>query len=134
MVKGLLKRKDGNHRNFVPPAAKYWWPTLFEGVVHSELLGRWGAGGGGGGGSGGRRGGRAGGSRGVGECGGAGRGGGKGGGAQLLGRHIEMVVTKRGVRLVDEASGGHPHSTIHLTPQPHTSPTQGLTITSSPPL
>jgi len=59
VVKGLLKRKDGNHRNFVPPAAKYWWPTLFEGVVHSELLGR----------------------------------------------HIEMVVTKRGVRLVDEASG-----------------------------
>jgi hypothetical protein len=59
VVKGMLKRKDGTHRNFEPPAAKYWWPTLFEGVVHSEILGR----------------------------------------------HIEMVVTKRGVRLVDEAAG-----------------------------
>ena len=59
VVKGMLKRTDGNHRNFTPPAAKYWWPSLFEGVVHSEILGK----------------------------------------------HIDMVVTKRGVRLVDEAAG-----------------------------
>ena len=59
MIKGMVKRVDGNHRNFTPPAAKYWWPSLFEGVVHSEILGK----------------------------------------------HIDMVVTKRGVRLVDEAAG-----------------------------
>ena len=59
VIKGMLKRVDGNHRNFTPPAAKYWWPSLFEGVVHSEILGK----------------------------------------------HIDMVVTKRGVRLVDEAAG-----------------------------
>merc|ERR1719192_808162 len=38
VIKGMLKRPDGNHRNFTPPGAKYWWPRLFEGVVHSEIL------------------------------------------------------------------------------------------------
>ena len=59
VIKGMLKRADGNHRNFTPPAAKYWWPRLFEGVVHSEVLGA----------------------------------------------HIEVVCTKRGIRLVDESGG-----------------------------
>jgi len=59
VVKGLLKREDGNHRNFKPPAAKYWWPTLFEGVVYSEILDK----------------------------------------------HMDMVCTKRGIRLVDECAG-----------------------------
>ena len=59
VIKGMLKRADGNHRNFTPPAAKYWWPRLFEGVVHSEVLGA----------------------------------------------HIEVVCTKRGIKLVDEAGG-----------------------------
>ena len=59
VVKGMLTREDGNHRNFTPPAAKYWWPILFEGVVYSEIL----------------------------EA------------------HIELVATKRGLRLVDEARG-----------------------------
>jgi len=59
VIKGLLKREDGNHRNFKPPPAKYWWPTLFELVLHSEILDK----------------------------------------------NIEMIGTKRGVRLVDEAGG-----------------------------
>jgi len=59
VIKGMLKREDKNHRNFKPPPAKYWWPTLFEGVVYSEILDK----------------------------------------------HIEMVCTKRGIRLVDEVAG-----------------------------
>ena len=59
VIKGMLKREDGNHRNFTPPPAKYWWPRLFEGVVHSEILSA----------------------------------------------HIEVVCTKRGIKLVDEAGG-----------------------------
>jgi len=59
VIKGLLKREDGNHRNFKAPPAKYWWPTLFEGVVYSEILDK----------------------------------------------HMEMVCTKRGIRLVDECAG-----------------------------
>lgn len=59
VVKGMLTREDGNHRNFTPPAAKYWWPILFEGVLYSEILDA----------------------------------------------HIELVATKRGLRLVDEARG-----------------------------
>ena len=59
MIKGLLKREDGNHRNFKAPPAKYWWPTLFEGVVYSEILDK----------------------------------------------HMEIVCTKRGIRLVDECAG-----------------------------
>ena len=59
IIKGMLKREDGNHRNFTPPTAKYWWPRLFEGVVHSEILSA----------------------------------------------HIEVVCTKRGIKLVDEAGG-----------------------------
>jgi len=59
VVKGMLKREDKNHRNFTPPPAKYWWPTLFEGVVYSEILDK----------------------------------------------HMEMICTKRGIRLVDEAAG-----------------------------
>jgi len=59
VIKGMLKRESGNHRNFTPPAAKYWWPKLYEGVLHSEILGK----------------------------------------------HIDFVVTKRGLRLVDEAAG-----------------------------
>jgi len=59
VIKGMLKREDKNHRNFKPPPAKYWWPTLFEGVVHSEILDK----------------------------------------------HIELICTKRGIRLVDEAAG-----------------------------
>jgi len=38
VIKGMLKRDDGNHRNFKSPPAKYWWPTLLEGVVYSEIL------------------------------------------------------------------------------------------------
>lgn len=59
VIKGLLKREEGRHRNFTPPAAKYWWPQLFEGVVHSEILDR----------------------------------------------YIELIMTKRGIQLVDEAYG-----------------------------
>ena len=59
VIKGLLKRPDGNHRNFTPPAAKYWWPRLFEGVAYSEILDA----------------------------------------------HIDLVCTKRGLRLVDESKG-----------------------------
>jgi len=59
VIKGMLKRKDGNHRNFTPPPAKYWWPHLLEGVVYSEVLDK----------------------------------------------HIELICTKRGIRLVDEAAG-----------------------------
>jgi len=59
VIKGLLKREDKNHRNFKPPPAKYWWPTLFEGVVYSEILNK----------------------------------------------NIDMVCTKRGIRLVDECAG-----------------------------
>ena len=59
VIKGLLKRKDGNHRNFTPPSAKYWWPRLFEGVVHSEILDA----------------------------------------------HIDIVCTKRGIKLVDISEG-----------------------------
>ena len=59
VIKGMLKREDGNHRNFTPPTAKYWWPRLFEGVVHSEILDA----------------------------------------------HIEVVCTKSGIKLVDEAGG-----------------------------
>ena len=59
VIKGLLKREDGNHRNFKAPPAKYWWPTLFEGVVYSEILDK----------------------------------------------HMEIVCTKRGIRLVDECAG-----------------------------
>merc|ERR1711892_60763 len=43
----------------VPPPAKYWWPSIYQGVVHSEILSR----------------------------------------------HIDLVMTKRGARLVDEANG-----------------------------
>jgi len=59
VIKGMLKRQDGNHRNFTPPAAKYWWPRLFEGVVHSEILNT----------------------------------------------HIDLVCTKRGIKLVDMNEG-----------------------------
>ena len=59
VIKGLLKRPDGNHRNFTPPGAKYWWPRLFEGVAYSEILDA----------------------------------------------HIDLVCTKRGIRLVDEKKG-----------------------------
>ena len=59
VIKGMLKRPDGNHRNFTPPAAKYWWPPLFEGVAYSEILDV----------------------------------------------HIDLVCTKRGIRLVDESKG-----------------------------
>lgn len=59
VIKGLLKREDGNHRNFKPPPAKYWWPTLFEGVMYSEILDK----------------------------------------------HLELVCTKRGIKLVDECAG-----------------------------
>ena len=59
VIKGMLKRPDGNHRNFTPPTAKYWWPRLFEGVVHSEILDA----------------------------------------------HIELVCTKRGIKLVDQSKG-----------------------------
>jgi len=59
VIKGLKLREDGNHRNMTPPPAKYWWPTLFQGVVYSEILAR----------------------------------------------HLELVMTKRGARLVDEAKG-----------------------------
>ena len=59
VIKGMLKRPDGNHRNFTPPGAKYWWPRLFEGVVHSEILDA----------------------------------------------YIDVVCTKRGVKLVDESGG-----------------------------
>ena len=59
VIKGLLKRPDGNHRNFTPPGAKYWWPRLFEGVAYSEILDA----------------------------------------------HIDLVCTKRGLRLVDESKG-----------------------------
>ena len=30
MVSFLLSRPEARHRTFVPPAAKYWWPELFE--------------------------------------------------------------------------------------------------------
>ena len=59
VIKGMLRRKDGNHRNFTPPAAKYWWPRLFEGVVHSEILDA----------------------------------------------HMDIVCTKRGIKLVDISEG-----------------------------
>jgi len=59
VIKGLKARPVTRHRSFVPPAAKYWWPKLFTGVVHSEILGT----------------------------------------------RIEMVMTERGLRLVDEAYG-----------------------------
>ena len=38
VVKGMLARKDGNHRNFTPPAAKYWWPTLLEVALPLPLV------------------------------------------------------------------------------------------------
>jgi len=59
VIKGTKEREHSRHRNFKPPPAKYWWPQLYEGVVHSEILQK----------------------------------------------HIELVVTKRGVQLVDQASG-----------------------------
>jgi len=59
VIKGIKKRKDGTHKNYAPPGAKYWWPKLFEAVLHSEILSK----------------------------------------------HFDLVVTARGMRLVDEAAG-----------------------------
>lgn len=59
VIKGIQANKETRHRSFKIPYGKYWWPTLFEGVVYSEILDR----------------------------------------------YVDMVMTMRGARLVDEAHG-----------------------------
>lgn len=59
VIKGIQANKETRHRSFKIPHGKYWWPTLFEGVVYSEILDR----------------------------------------------YIEMVMTMRGARVVDDAKG-----------------------------